>query len=436
MLDFFSALFVSISVFLPRIWMGRRVESDFLTHKRWIGLIIIYIIAGYFSPLLVSYASIGVVYFWEFYHYLHKDKKLSLFYSIYVLMAYDYVSFFVYTIFNKIVSVETDFIWFNTFDALFGLVSLGISLLIFRYLKIDYEQLESNDGRKIIRKIWLPIASLMGLFLISVLLYFSNVPYSDVYDTTVALIVFFCFLMILLYIQAKQRELSETADKRLLENQNHALAVDVEYLSQLYDDIRGFRHDVAGIVGAMNAAIESEDMTQVKQVYHRVFIPMDDQLQSLEYTAFDLGHIKDLGLRNALAYEMLKAKNKQIPFQLEIIDDFPHLMDDELSVIRIVDILLDNAIEGAAEAVHPMVEVALVKETDSVTMTIRNTRKSQELNQQTIWEMGNSTKGDSRGLGLANVNKLLKQLPDLFIHTHIGENDFTQTLIFERGDHE
>lgn len=432
--DFISVLFVGISVFLPRIYIGKQIDKVFLTNYRWIIFIVIYIFISSFSSRLVSYASIAVVYFLEFYYFLNKSKRISIFYSIYVLLSYEYVAFFIYTIFNKVMDDSFSFFFYNLTDLLSGLISLYISMKIFKYIEIDYELLESKAGQNIIRRTWPALLGLMGLFLTASSLYFLGVPNGDVYDTSAAIAVFFGFLMLLLYIQSKQQEFIDTQHRQLLENQNHALSVDLDYLSQLYDEIRGFRHDVSGMVGAMGSAVESDDMAQVKAVYHKLFTPMNDQLQSIEYTAFDLGHIEDLGVRNALSYEMLKAKNLKVPFQLEVMGQIPNITDNELSIVRIIDILLDNAIEAAVEAEKPLVEVALFEESEGVTLRIRNTRKRQPLNQREIWYQGVSTKGDSRGIGLANVDQLMGQLPNVMLQTHIGDTDFTQTLNVERRE--
>lgn len=434
-LDIIGVLCATIARFLPRIYLGREIDKQFLAQKRWLGLILVYVLIGYFSPLLITYLSLAVVYFWEFYHYLGKTTKMAIFYSMYILMSFEYISFFIYTVFNKlIVNIEISFVLYNFLDLLATWLAMIIALRIFSYLEIDYELLESKAGQNIIRRTWPALLGLMGLFLTASSLYFLGVPNGDVYDTSAAIVVFFGFLMLLLYIQSKQREFIDTQHRQLLENQNHALSVDLDYLSQLYDEIRGFRHDISSIVGAMGSAVESDDMAQVKAVYHKLFTPMNDQLQSVEYTAFDLGHIEDLGVRNTLSYEMLKAKNLKVPFQLEVMDQIPNIMDNELSIVRIIDILLDNAIEAAVEAKKPLVEVALFEESEGITLRIRNTRKQQPLNQREIWYQGVSTKGDSRGIGLANVDQLMGQIPNVMLQTHIGDTDFTQTLNVERRE--
>lgn len=45
----------------------------------------------------------------------------------------------------------------------------------------------------------------------------------------------------------------------------------VDKLGHLYDEVRGFRHDFAGIVASMEPAIANQDMTEVSTIYRDVF---------------------------------------------------------------------------------------------------------------------------------------------------------------------
>ena len=45
----------------------------------------------------------------------------------------------------------------------------------------------------------------------------------------------------------------------------------VDKLGHLYDEVRGFRHDFAGIVASMEPAIANQDMTEVSTIIKMSF---------------------------------------------------------------------------------------------------------------------------------------------------------------------
>ena len=45
----------------------------------------------------------------------------------------------------------------------------------------------------------------------------------------------------------------------------------MDKLGHLYDEVRGFRHDFAGIVANMEPAIANQDMAEVSTIYQDVF---------------------------------------------------------------------------------------------------------------------------------------------------------------------
>ena len=65
----------------------------------------------------------------------------------------------------------------------------------------------------------------------------------------------------------------------------------VDKLGHLYDEVRGFRHDFAGIVASMEPAIANQDMAEVSTIYQDVFLKTNESwerqiTQPLIFTIF------------------------------------------------------------------------------------------------------------------------------------------------------
>lgn len=203
----------------------------------------------------------------------------------------------------------------------------------------------------------------------------------------------------------------------------------VEKLGSLYDEIRGFRHDFAGIIASMEPAIEKEDIKEIEKIYYKVFLKTNDKLKKADYTAFNLQNIEDIAFRNALAQIMVQAENEGIQFDLQTIGCVPRVHVPMLETVRILSILLNNALEAAICAKVPRVSVALFREKESVIFVVENTRKSGSLDQRRLWESGYSIKAEKRGIGLAVLQEFVLRY-HLGIETEIGEETFVQKMTF------
>ena len=71
----------------------------------------------------------------------------------------------------------------------------------------------------------------------------------------------------------------------------------MDKLGHLYDEVRGFRHDFAGIVASMEPAIANQDMAEVSTIYQDVFLKTNEKLRKADYTAFNLHNIHDIAIR-------------------------------------------------------------------------------------------------------------------------------------------
>ena len=56
------------------------------------------------------------------------------------------------------------------------------------------------------------------------------------------------------------------------------------------------------------------------------------------------------------------------------------------------------------------------------------------MNIEEIYEMGFSTKGKNRGLGLSNVKEIISKYEDIILETDIETNNFIQIVRFKRKE--
>lgn len=125
--------------------------------------------------------------------------------------------------------------------------------------------------------------------------------------------------------------------------------------------------------------------------------------------------ISNKSVKSILLAKITKAKDLGIAVTLEVTRK-SSIAAHEYEVIRILGILLDNAIEGSSQTDQPMIRLALLAESDSLEIDIYNSynqERSVDLNR--IFERGYSTKEKNTGIGLYTVKKIVDNHPDMLL---------------------
>ncbi len=435
---FFSVLLGISSLFLygvlPRMVISLKVDKIFKKKLNWFYLFLLIIL----TIPYVSLESVAVIlfYFLIFFIELKKDKRVSLFYALYLFLTYDSIRFFFGSVLDRVSNVYEMSIlrahverFFETF------LCLLIALIIMNYIKLNRELLELKEFFHYVNKAIFIFSVLSVTRVSGVALKVLKNPFIREYDLVISLFVFMFYLLTILYLRERQKRYLENENLKEKENENRSLNQMVTELSSLYDEIRGFRHDFGGIIASLEPAIEESNIPEIKSIYENVLIKMNKGLKKSDYSVFNANRIKDIAIKNVLMQKMIQAKNEKIPFKLEIMGDIPKVSVPMLDTIRILNILCDNALEAAEKSDEPNVTVAVSSDKGITSLVIENTREKKHIDQNEIWEKGYSTKGSNRGIGLYTVSKLLLEYESIEIRTVITENSFTQKLYFKnKGD--
>lgn len=200
----------------------------------------------------------------------------------------------------------------------------------------------------------------------------------------------------------------------------------------LYNEIRGFRHDYTGMLVSLRMAIESKDLQEIDRVYSEVLVKANQKLRSDKYTYFDLNNIEDSALRSLIAQSIVNAKTNDVEYTLEVKDIITPLSMELLDLVRVMSVLLNNAVEGAVDSYQKQLEVAIIKLDLETLVVIQNSCKNRRVKSEDLFELGFSTKGRHRGLGLNNVKEILGKYDNVILETEIDNDVFKQVIRFKR----
>ena len=314
---------------------------------------------------------------------------------------------------------------------------LGVLLLTYFIIKkiITYFHLELTYFDKdylypFLKKVIVAFFGLHILLFISDIV--STTHHLNSFGSILSTIVFICLLLIFFAMNSHKVQIEkEIALKQKKFEQKH-LQTYTDEIVELYNEIRGFRHDYAGMLVSMQMAIDSGDLQEINRVYNEVLVKANQKLRSDKYTYFDLNNIEDSALRSLIAQSIVYARNNDVEFTLEVKDVITRLSMDLLDLVRIMSILLNNAVEGAADSYLKQMEVAVIKMDFETVIVIQNSCKITMTPSEDLFALGFSTKGRNRGLGLNNVKEILDKYDNIMLETEMEDNTFRQIIRFKR----
>lgn len=389
------------------------------------GIITFFITLGSFiigDILIIPMYACVIILLWRL-------KKEDIFYNI-LLLIFSFVFF-------MIIDNLSDVIWkhfgwdlsINFWPYVF--INLPLYAVISRLLSVIVKKLKRKKSPALPGRIKVVLAIDMMLCMVICaiqVMFERRVGGSSVvlWRNIILYIAFFVLTFFLVYIFI--REYSKNAEIMLKQQSYENLRSYMTQIEELYQQLRGFKHDYVNIMASMDSYIESGNLDGLKAYYEQEILPVSAKISKGNDAVGKLYHLDILELKSLMSLKLNYALELDIEVSLEITEKIDRVDMKTLDLVRVMGILLDNAIEACQECEDKKLEIALIRMTNSVTCIIRNTYLKHEMDYSKIGTAGVSSKGKQRGIGLFNIKSILNDYENVFLDTEYEDTVFTQTL--------
>ena len=358
------------------------------------------------------------------------DKCKAIFISLILSLLYHSTHTFLSVTLSSIIGDSFVTKYEDIFFVVVLLLTYFIIKKIITYFNLEVKYFDKDYLYPFFKKV------ILAFFALQILLFISDMvsihSHFNSFGSILASIVFICLLLTFFAMNSYKVQIErEIALKQKKFEQEH-LQTYTDEIVGLYNEIRGFHHDYAGMLVSMQMAIDSGNLQEIDRVYNEVLVEVNQKLRSEKYTYFDLNNIEDSALRSLIAQSIVYARNNDVEFTLEVKDTITRLSIDLLDLVRIMSVLLNNAVEGAAESYLKQMEVAVIRMDLETVIVIQNSCKITMSPSEDLFELGFSTKGRNRGIGLNNVKEILDKYENIILETEIEESTFRQIIRFKR----
>lgn len=311
-------------------------------------------------------------------------------------------------------------------------IVLVIQLVVYNLIHPSMEILRKNiELQK--KPIFITINIILGSCYILRLLTDSFPKYKIVSPYGQDFLFLFGMILFLVYLSKSSQAYFK---KSILASQASQLEQLTEYTDQiesLYQELRGFRHDYMNIMLSLEESIKTRDIKQIEFVYQNVLNQSKIPLKDSKFSLGKLANIKISPIKSIFSNKLIHALEKGIVVEIEVEREVTKSYMDLLDYVRILSILLDNAIEASEKSERPMINIAIIEDyaRNEQRIIIENSTAEKVIPIDKIFNRGFSTKGDQRGIGLATVNSILSELSNVRLETTADNCRFKQTLIFK-----
>lgn len=368
----------------------------------------------------------------------------SLFYCFFTLTIFEIVSSLSSLYFQFVFRISEVTLNNNVWlDWIPTLLSFPLYVLFLKLVRIDLNTFSreiKND--KLTRVVYLFTITMILYYISSyILLSIPTLEYAgwisfnieDIYINRVITYSYFpIFLGFLLYIQYLVKENINRELEKIKDSQISSMSIYSKHIESLYKEIKSFRHDYTNILVSLNESIKNRDIDGIESIYNSVLLDSDKTFYNTHYDIANLVNLENLAMKSIISAKMVEAQSKQIRLSIEIekVIKAPSGID-LIELLKILAIFLDNAIEASLESSSPEISFVYFQEENRKIMIIENSTKQEKINTKVIFNYGYSTKGSSRGVGLANVYEIISTYSRVYLKTYSNQYKFRQELVFE-----
>ena len=298
-----------------------------------------------------------------------------------------------------------------------------MAFLVLKFINNSNIKFIFNDNFTIKNKVIILINLAFGLFTLCVQL-IINSAYTNILPST---IIFLSFISLLGYFILSFYSLTRVTKLQVVTQNLESAENYNQTLTYLYDNVKAFQHDFNNMIFIIDGYIESDDIEGLK-LYHKSLIKDCEKVNNTALLNPKL--INNSGIYNLLIAKYKKASENNVEIHLEYFFDLEKLKMQIYEFSRILGILLDNAIESAKETEERKVNILFrdSQMNNTQIITIENSFNNTSIDTKKIFEKGFSEKENHAGVGLWEVNQILKRISNANLITSINENYFKQSL--------
>lgn len=231
---------------------------------------------------------------------------------------------------------------------------------------------------------------------------------------------------ILLFFLIRILQKEQAQSLKLMSYQN--LQEYIEKIEQLYRDTRRFQHGYINMLSSLYSYIEESAYPPLQAYFQDRILPTRDSFEQTDQQLGCLSYISLPELKGFLYTKLTYALHQKIQVTIDIHEPISEIHMDLLDLIQVTGIYLDNAIEAALQSDKKSLYLGITQADKKTLLVIKNACKEESADPERFYIYNFSTKGEHRGIGLAESKRIIDNYPNIMHSVQFENHYFYQQL--------
>lgn len=239
----------------------------------------------------------------------------------------------------------------------------------------------------------------------------------------------FSFTIFLTYLSIKKNQ--EKVELKNLKEQIEMMNAYTTDVEKNYQELRKFRHDYKNMLLGLKAG---KNESEINRDYLEQMMVYSHQMIDTSVMRFSgISQLRIVSIKSLIITKLLQAEQAGLNVNFECLIPIDKINMNEVKLIRILGILLDNAIEAAGESQDKFLTILFIDSSNTIEISIENSYKGKLPSIVKMNKEGFSSKGKDRGLGLANIQDILSTAKQTDVSYFSDNGVFVSTITIKKA---
>lgn len=205
----------------------------------------------------------------------------------------------------------------------------------------------------------------------------------------------------------------------------------VEYSEQIeknYTELLKFKHDYKNILISLEDYIQTNDMEGLQAYFYKSIKATETIFDKNNLQITSIANLKIKELKSIILSKLYAANQKGIEISVMIPETIERIDLSTITLVRMLGILLDNAIEESFLVNNPKIELVIMKQENFHSVVLVNQCQANIPKLHELKKTNFTTKKGNHGIGLTNLDELVRANNNVFLETNIKDNQFIQII--------
>ena len=211
---------------------------------------------------------------------------------------------------------------------------------------------------------------------------------------------------------------------QMILNQQNLYIKDLEDIQQ---NMRIFKHDYKNMMSSIYLNSKEGNLKEIENLISDMIDEFDENIDSKMSLTTQLSNIQINEVKSLLFKKITEIHKRNIGFHLEVVKPVQKNNIQTVDLVRMLGILLDNAIEEVEEN-HGDITLLMIQDEDALTIVVDN-YVNRDVNINEIDGNGFSTKENHLGIGLHSLENIINKYSNISHNISCKNNRFVQEII-------